>query len=135
MTKNTFRRLPSQKVRGALITIRVLVQILLMISLRIEPLARRDNLGHNKLALVMLLLDFSSDPFGNLLLLGGMVKDGRAVLGADVGALGVEGGGVVHPVEEFDQVGVVDLVIRGVVDLECLCVLGRSCADLFGYER
>lgn len=83
----------------------------------------------------MLLLDFSSDSFGNLLLLGGMEKDGRPVLSADVRALGVEGGGVVHPVEELDQVGVVDLVVGSVVDLKCLCVLGRSCADLFRNER
>jgi hypothetical protein len=36
----------------------------------------------------------------------------------------------VHPVKELDQIGVIDLVIGGIVDLKGFCVLGRSSADL-----
>ena len=122
--------LPSQKVRRALVAFRVLVQVLLVVLFGVEPLACRDDLSNDRLALVVLLLDLGSDPLCDLLLLGRVIEDGRTVLGTDVRALGVDGGRIVHPVEELDQVGVVDLVVGGVLDLESLSVLSGSSADL-----
>lgn len=122
--------LPSQKVRGALVSARVLVQVLLVILLGVVPDTDLGNLGDNVLALVVLLLNLSSDTLGDLLLLGRVVEDGRAVLSANIGSLAVGGGGVMHAVEELDKVGVVDLVVGGVVDLDGLGVVCGSGADL-----
>lgn len=97
-----------QKVTGTLIATGVPVQVLLVILLSGPPLARGRNLRHDTIMpplLVRLLRHLLCD----LLLLLIVVIDGGAVLGTGVGALTVEGGGVVGAVEEFDELAVGDL--------------------------
>lgn len=106
-----------------------------MVLLGIIPDAALDNLGDNVLSLVVLLLNLGSDALGDLLLLGRVVEDDRAVLSANIRTLAIGGGGVMHAVEEFDKVGVVDLVIWGVVDLDGLGVVCGSGADLVMRKR
>lgn len=91
----------------------VIVQVLLMIRLGGPPLPCGRQLGHN-LTLPPLLVcqtgDFPCDPL--LLLI--VIVDGRAVLWAGVGALLVEGCGVVRAIEELEEVEVGYLL--GIVD-------------------
>lgn len=101
-----------------------------MVLLGVIPDAGLDNLGDNGLALVVLLLNLSSDALGDLLLLSRVVEDDRAVLSANIRTLAIGGGGVVHAVEELDKVGVVDLVVGGIVDLDGLGMVCGSGADL-----
>lgn len=89
----------------ALIPKRVLVQIQLMIVLRVPPLPSLYDLGRD-LAVIPLLIDLGCDLTRNFLLLSVVVKDARAVLRAAVVALAVECCGVVHPVEELEDLGV-----------------------------
>jgi len=84
-----------------------------MVILRIPPLSRLEDLRRNLTSLVPLRLRQLGHMSRLLLLLGVVVKDAAAVLGADVGALAVGGCGVVHFVEEFEEVAVGYL--RGVV--------------------
>lgn len=98
------RKLP-QKVAGTLVTTWVSIQILLVICLRIPPLPSRQDL-RNDLPLPPLLIHGLSDFPSDALLLGIMVKDARAILRATVGALLVGSCGVVHLVEEFEELGV-----------------------------
>lgn len=105
----------------ALVSARVVVQVLLVVALSIPPLARLQHLCGD-LALVPLLVGLLGDLLRDLLLLLVVVEDAAAVLRADVRALAVGGGRVVHAVEVLDQAAVGDL--RGVVDdLERLGVL------------
>jgi len=92
--------------RRAIIPSRVIIQILLMVILRIPPLARLQDLRRNLTALVPLRLRQLRHMSRLLLLLGVVVEDAAAVLGPDVGALAVGGRGVVHFVEEFEEVAV-----------------------------
>lgn len=82
------------------------MQIQLMIILRVPPLARLKDFGRNSSLLPPLLLRLLRHGLGLLLLLGGVVEDGAAVLGAGVHALAVGRGGVVHFVEELEEGGV-----------------------------
>ena len=104
----------------ALIPPRIPIQVLLVISLGIPPLARRQHLRGNS-PLPPLLIHLLSYFLRNLLLLGVVVENRAAVLRTHIGALAVRGGGVVHLVEEFEERAVLDL--GGVVDhLECFGV-------------
>jgi hypothetical protein len=107
------RRKAPQKVTRALIPTRIPIQILLMVSLGIPPLSRRQDLRGNS-PLPPLLIHLLGDLLRNLLLLGVVVENSTAVLRAHVGALAVRGGGVVHLVEEFEERAVLDL--GGVID-------------------
>lgn len=82
-------------------------QILLMIGLSIPPFARWQNLRNN-----LPLPPFFIHQFGNLLrdtlLLRIMVEDARAVLGARIWTLAVRGCGIMHLVEEFEELSVSD---------------------------
>src|SRR5262249_19682163 len=61
---------------------------------------------------------------------GVVIEDTGAVLAADVGALAVQGGGVVKVEEDFEDVGVGDLL--GVeLDFYSLGVAGLAGADFF----
>jgi hypothetical protein len=93
----------SQKVRGALVTTRVDVQILLVVGLCVPPLASGQDLGGNLALLPPLLLNLLCDFSCNLVLRVVVGEDAAAVLGANVRPLTVFGGGVVHLVEEFEQ--------------------------------
>lgn len=76
-----------------------------MIILRIPPLLRRQDLRHD-LAAPPLLVRLLGDLPRHLFLLGGVVEDAAAVLRPPVRALLVGCCGVVHPVEEGQEVGV-----------------------------
>lgn len=106
--KSLQRRQRPQKVTGTLVATRVPVQVHLMILLSGPPLARGRNLRHNPI-MPPLLIRLLRHLLCDLLLLLVVVVDGGAVLGAGVGALTVEGGGVVGTVEEFDELAVGDL--------------------------
>ena len=93
---------------GTLVAGRVVLEVQLVILLGGPPLACGGNLGDN-LALVPLVVCLCGDVAGNLFLLVVVEVDGGAVLGAGVGALLVEGGGIVHAVEEFEELAVGDL--------------------------
>ena len=102
-----------QEVTWALVSAGVVVQVLLVVGLGIPPLSSLQYLCDD-LALVPLLVRLLGDVLCNLLLLLVVVEDAAAVLRADVGALAVGGGRVVHAVEVLDQAAVGDL--RGVED-------------------
>ena len=102
-----------QEVARALITPRISIQVLLVISLGIPPLPRRQDLRGNS-PLPPLLIHLLSHLLGDLLLLGVVEENRAAVLRSHVRALSVRGGGVVHLVEEFEERAVLDL--GGVVD-------------------
>lgn len=107
----------------ALVAAGVVVQVLLVVVLGIPPGAGLQDLGAD-LAVVPLVVGLVGDVLGDLLLLGVVVEDAAAVLGADVRALAVGGGGVVHAVEVLDQAAVGDF--GGVVDdLERFGICGR----------
>lgn len=97
----------------ALVSARVVVQILLMVRLGIPPLSGLQHFCGD-LALVPLLVCLLGDVLRDLLLLLVVVEDTAAVLRADIWALAVGGGRVVHAVEVLDQAAVGDL--RGVID-------------------
>lgn len=97
-----------QEVARALIPRRVLLKIQLVILLGRPPLSRGRNLGDD-LAAPPLGVCLFGDFAGDCLLLGGVEVDCGAVLGAGVRALGVEGRGVVHAVEELEELAVGDL--------------------------
>lgn len=78
-----------------------------MILLRIPPLSRRHNLRRNGL-LVPFLGHFIGYLMRDLGLFLVVRKDCAAVLGSDVWSLPVLGGGVVHAVEEFEELAVGD---------------------------
>lgn len=84
-----------------------------MVILSVPPLLRGEDLGDDLVVPPLLVCFFCQLPRG-FLLLGVVVEDPRAVLGPPVGALLVGRGGVVHPVEEGEEVGVGDF--GGVVD-------------------
>jgi len=96
--------------RRTLISPRVFIQIQLMISLRIPPLTSRQKLRRNLPRPPPLLLHLLRDLLGRLLLLLVMVEDRAAVLRAGVAPLPVFGRGVVHFVEELEELVVCDLV-------------------------
>lgn len=118
----------SQEVTRALVTARVNIQVLLVVSLCIPPLACRQDLSGNLSLLPPLLLNLLCDFSGNLVLLFVVDKNATAVLCADIRALTVYGGGIVHAVEEFEQFLVRDLV-GVVVDLESFGVASLASAN------
>src|SRR5205085_3634555 len=104
-----------------------LLQVLLVVVLgRVERLCRLDH-RDDGLAIVRLLLRLRSRR--DLLLLGIVEEDHRAVLVADVPALAVELGRVVLGPEDLEQLLVRDL-LRVVGDLDDLRVAGRVGADV-----
>lgn len=103
----------------ALIPVGVPLQVQLVVLLGGPPLAGGRNLGDN-LALPPLGVCLCGDVAGDALLLLVVEVDGGAVLRAGVWALAVEGCGIVHAVEELDELAVGDL---GWVEDE-LCGLG-----------
>lgn len=114
----------SEEVARALVAARVHIQILLVVRLSIPPLACRQNLSADT-SLPPLLVDLLGDLLCDLLLLVIVVENRAAVLCADVRALAVFGGGVVHLVEELEQRAVFDL--GGVVhDLQGFGVYSES---------
>lgn len=79
-----------------------------MIRLGVPPFRHGRNLRRDGAVLPPLLLDALGHVAGDAGLVVVMVVDAAAVLGADVGALAVGGGGVVHLVEELEQLAVGD---------------------------
>lgn len=93
--------------RRTFVTTRIIMQVKLMILLRIPPLSRSDNLRRNGL-LVPFLGHFVGYFMRDLGLFLVVRKDCAAVLGSDVGTLAVFCRGIVHAVEEFEQLAVGD---------------------------
>lgn len=85
----------------------VVLQIQLVILLSSPPLASRDDVGNNA-AFPPLVVGFGGDFAGNGLLLCVMEVDSRAVLRTPVGTLGVQRGGIMHLIEELDELTVGD---------------------------
>ena len=90
-----------------LIARRVLIQIQLVVLLSIPPLSRLQDLCRDRL-LIPFLADLVRDLMRDLVLLLTVREDSAAVLGAHVRALTVLGCGVVHAVEEFEELAVAD---------------------------
>ena len=76
-----------------------------MVFFGVPPLSRRYDHSRDRL-FIPLLANFVGDILRNLLLLCAVGENHTAVLGTDVGALPVEGGSVVHAVEEFEELAV-----------------------------
>ena len=83
------------------------MQVKLMILLGVPPLSRSHDLRRNGL-LVPFLGHFVGDLVRNLGLFVVVCEDCAAVLGSDVGTLAVLCRGVVHAVEEFEELAVGD---------------------------
>lgn len=98
-----------------------------MVLLGIPPFPSLQDLGDDA-ALPPLLVDFLCHLFGDGFLLVVVVEDARAVLGSAVWTLGVEGCGVVHAVEEFEELAVGDLGWV-VVELDGFGVASTSTAN------
>lgn len=79
-----------------------------MILLGIPPLRQRDNLRRNRLILIPLLGHLLGNILRDPLLFLAVREDSTAILRAHVGALLVHGRGVVHAVEEFEELAVGD---------------------------
>lgn len=95
--------------RRALIAHRIDIQISLMVVLSVPPLAGWNNV-RDDLVLPPLLVGFLRDLLGNGFLLGVVVEDAGAVLGAGVGTLLVESRWVVHLIEVFEELAIRDLL-------------------------
>src|SRR6478672_9582645 len=81
-----------------------LFEVLLVVILGGVELGGGGDFGDYRPAIFVAVFEFGLGGEGGSLLLGGSVKDGRPVLGADVRALAVEGGGVVVLPEGFEKV-------------------------------
>ena len=79
-----------------------------MVLLGIPPLASGQDLRHY-CAFPPLLVDLFRYLPSNLFLFGIMEENGTPVLRTSVGSLLIYCGGIVHPVEELDQLSVSDL--------------------------
>jgi len=98
------RKVP-QEVTRTLIPTRVIIQILLMICLRIPPLARWQDLRNN-LSLPPLLIDQLRYLPRHTLLLRVVIEDATAVLRASIWTLLVRCRRVVHLIEELEELAV-----------------------------
>ena len=78
-----------------------------MVLLGTPPLTRRHDLSRDRL-LIPLVANLLSDLLSNLLLLGTVCENNAAVLCADISALAVRSRGVVHAVEELEELAVRD---------------------------
>src|SRR5258708_21785014 len=114
-----------QEMTRAFIPSWIVVKVLLMIRLRIPPLPRRQNLRYNlplPPLLIHLLRDLSCDPF----LFRIMVENTRSILRTSIWTLTVGRCGIVHLVEEFEELAVCYLLwIVGY--LECFGVCCSNC--------
>ena len=86
-----------------------LLQITLMIFFRAPELRRGFNLRYDWPIEPATLFDFGFRSFGRRLLFGRMIKNHRAILRADIGALPVQGGRVMVRPENVEKLIVTDL--------------------------
>lgn len=91
-----------------------LLEIQLMILLCVPPFPSRQDLSMDLLSLPPLLLGPGQDVVGNRSLGIVVGKNPRAILSADISALTVQGGRVVHLEEKFDDGFIAEL--GGVVE-------------------
>jgi len=103
------RRETPQKVTGTFIASNIVLQIFLMIILGIPPLTRRQDLRNN-LPLPPLLIRLSRHIPRDSLLLRIMIENPRSILRTSIWTLAVRGRGVVHLVEEFEQLAIGHLI-------------------------
>src|SRR5882757_5800168 len=94
----------------AVITLRLLCQVFLVFLFRIIPLGGSPNLCCDGFAFIPLLSNLFLDFLGNFQLFVIFGKDRRAVLGASVCALPIQGSGIVHFEEVLDQLAIRDSV-------------------------
>lgn len=97
----------------AFVTGGVFVEIELVVILCVPPLLGGEDLGDD-LAVPPLIIGFLCDLPRDGFLLGGVVEYPAPVLGSLVGTLLVRGGGIMHAVEEFEELGI--RYFGGVVD-------------------
>src|SRR4029077_17696477 len=81
----------------------MVLEVVLMVSLRWVEGLQRDNLGNDWLRINFCGIELSDVGFGDFSLLVVCVKNGRAVLRARVGSLPIELGGVVADGKENHQ--------------------------------
>ena len=111
----------ANKVRGTLVAAGVLDKVLLVVVFGVVPDLERLDLGDDVVVGVPRLLRLVAGGKRRLLLLLGLVVDATAVLGALVGTLAVDGGGVVHSEEKVQDLQQRQLR-RFVRDLETLLI-------------
>lgn len=95
-TQSYESRQRSFEVRWAMVAVFMLEQVLLMLFFRIIPLGCAHNFGGDGLALIPLCAHLLLDLLSNFELLIGFSENGGTVLRARVGALSVQGGGIMH---------------------------------------
>jgi hypothetical protein len=115
------RKLP-QEMAWTLVSTRIVVQIQLMILLSIPPLPSRKDLSDNT-ALPPLLVRLLRHFFCNRLLLIAVIEYATSILRANIWALSVGSGRVVHAIEVFEQFAVGDL-LRIEHELTSFCICG-----------
>ena len=111
----------ANEVRGTLVAAGVLDKVLLVVVFGVVPDLERLDLGDDVVVGVPRLLRLVAGGKRRLLLLLGLVVDATAVLGALVGTLAVDGGGVVHSEEKVQDLQQRQLR-RFVRDLETLLI-------------
>lgn len=86
----------------ALIPARIVpgLEVLLVVVLCVPPFASRQDFRYD-LSIPPLLVHQLGYLLGDLLLLGVVEVDAGSVLAASIGTLSVEGGGIMHAVEEL----------------------------------
>ena len=85
-------------------------EILLVVRLRLKPLACRRHFRNNRVGIEALLSDVCEDTFGDVLLFRRVIKDGRSILGPAVIALPVKRGRIMDGKKYVQQVTVGDHV-------------------------
>jgi len=98
----------SKKMRRALITVWLLVEVILVIILCIIPLGRSQDLSGNWLAFVPLFSNLLLDLICDFQLFVILCIDGGSVLRAGIWTLSVHRGGIVHSEEELAELRVGD---------------------------
>lgn len=97
-----------KSVSGTLVTRWVLEEVKLMIFLGVDPLSSFNDLSNNlrPVRVKVFLLHFLGHSLGNIFLVGGVVKDGRAILSSTVVTLFINGCWIMCAVKEFNELGV-----------------------------
>src|SRR5438445_5025583 len=93
---------------AAVALVGVALEVVLVIFLSGVKRPQRLELGDQRAAIIAAGAHLGHHLLGGLFLLGRVVIDGRAILGADIGALAVEGSGVVNGKKHFQDVLVGD---------------------------
>ena len=113
----------------AVALVRVVEEVVLVVGLGRRVVGERHHFGDDRRAVRLARLDLADHVLGHLLLRVAGGVDAAAVLGADVVALAVQRGRVVHDEEDLQHLAQRDLR-RVELDLDHLGVAGAAAADL-----